>query len=129
MTQDWGLYTDICCYHHVDTELTHIAACIRTLEAEEAETCNTLANCRRHLCAANARETLTHLAGNDSSCHDQHHGGGSSAMLRVVALVSNRRVMLPSPRPWDFPPLIDGDVCREDSPMELDKPEGTVGLD
>ena len=38
MTQDWGLYTDICRYHHVDTELTHIAARIRALEAEEAET-------------------------------------------------------------------------------------------
>jgi hypothetical protein len=42
-TQDWGLYTDICRYHHVDAELTHIAARIRALEAEEAETRNTLA--------------------------------------------------------------------------------------
>jgi hypothetical protein len=45
-TQDWGLYTDICCYHHIDTELTHIATCIYALEAEEAETRSTLANCR-----------------------------------------------------------------------------------
>jgi hypothetical protein len=37
--------------------------------------------------------------------------------------------MLPSPRPWDFPPSIDGDVSCEDSPMELDKPEGAVSLD
>jgi hypothetical protein len=37
--------------------------------------------------------------------------------------------MLLSPRPWDFPSSIDGDVSREDSPMELDEPEGTVGLD
>jgi hypothetical protein len=50
-------------------------------------------------------------------------------MRRVVALASNRRVMLSSPRPWDFPPSIDGDVSREDSPMELDGPEGAVGLD
>jgi hypothetical protein len=28
--------------------------------------------------------------------------------------------VLPSPRPWDFPPSIDGDVSREDDPMELD---------
>jgi hypothetical protein len=76
MTQDWGLYTDICCYHHVDTELTHIAARIRALEAEEAETCNTLANCRRCLRAANAGETLAHLAGNDADCHNQCHAGG-----------------------------------------------------
>ena len=38
-------------------------------------------------------------------------------------------LLLPSPRPWDFPPSIDGDVSREDSPMELDGPEGAVGLD
>jgi hypothetical protein len=31
--------------------------------------------------------------------------------------------MLPSPRPWDFPPSIDGDISRADSPMELDDPE------
>jgi hypothetical protein len=37
--------------------------------------------------------------------------------------------VLPSPRPWDFPPSIDGDVSREDSPMELDEPEGVVSLD
>jgi hypothetical protein len=42
-TQDWGLYTDICRYHHTDIELTNIASCIRALEAEEAETRNTLA--------------------------------------------------------------------------------------
>jgi hypothetical protein len=36
--------------------------------------------------------------------------------------------MLPSPRPWDFPSSIDGDVSREDSPMELDEPEGVVDL-
>jgi hypothetical protein len=72
-TQDWGLYTDICRYHH---ELTHIAARIRALEAEEAETRNTLANCRRRLCAANAGETLAHLAGNDADRHEQRHGGG-----------------------------------------------------
>jgi hypothetical protein len=75
-TQDWGLYTDICCYHHTDTELTHIAACIRALKAEEAETHNTLANCRCRLCAANAGETLAHLAGNNADCHDQRHAGG-----------------------------------------------------
>jgi hypothetical protein len=32
-------------------------------------------------------------------------------------------VVLPSPRPWDFPPSIDGDVSRVDDPMELDDPE------
>jgi hypothetical protein len=37
--------------------------------------------------------------------------------------------LLPSPRPWDFPPSIDRDVSREDSPMELDEPEGVVSLD
>jgi hypothetical protein len=72
-TQDWGLYTDICRYHHVDTELTHIAAHIRALEAEEAETRSTLANCLR---AANTGETLAHLTGNDADRHDQCHGGG-----------------------------------------------------
>jgi hypothetical protein len=76
MTQDWGLYTDICCYHHIDTELTHITTRIRALEAEEAETRNTLANCRCHLRAANAGETLAHLAGNDAGRHNQHHGEG-----------------------------------------------------
>jgi hypothetical protein len=75
-TQDWGLYTDICRYHHVDTELTHITARICALEAEEAKTRNTLANCRRRLCTANTRETLAHLAGNDANHHDQRHGGG-----------------------------------------------------
>jgi hypothetical protein len=75
-TQDWGLYTDVCCYHHVDTELTHIAARIRALEAEEAETHSTLTNCCRRLCTANTGETLAHLAGNDADCHDQRHGGG-----------------------------------------------------
>jgi hypothetical protein len=75
-TQDWGLYMDICRYHHVDTELTHIAACIHALEAEEAETRSTLANCCRCLRAANTGETLAHLAGNDANCHDQRHGGG-----------------------------------------------------
>jgi hypothetical protein len=54
---------------------------------------------------------------------------GSSATRCVVVLASNRRVMLPSPRPWDFPPSIDGDVSCEDSPMELDEPGGTVGPD
>jgi hypothetical protein len=75
-TQDWGLYTDICRYHHTDAELTNIAARIRALEAEEAETRNTLANCRRRLHAANAGETLAHLAGNDTDRHDQCHAGG-----------------------------------------------------
>jgi hypothetical protein len=75
-TQDWGLYTDICRYHHTDAELTNIAARIRTLEAKEAETCNTLANCRRRLRAANAGEALAHLAGNDADRHDQRHAGG-----------------------------------------------------
>jgi hypothetical protein len=37
--------------------------------------------------------------------------------------------VLLSPRPWDFPPSIDGDVSREDTPMELDEPKGAVGLD
>jgi hypothetical protein len=41
----------------------------------------------------------------------------------MVALASNRRVMLLSPRPWDFPLLIDGDISRADDPMELDDPE------
>jgi cell division protein FtsL len=54
----------------------HIATRIRALEAEEAETRNTLANCRRRLCAANAGETLAHLAGNDADRHNQHHGEG-----------------------------------------------------
>jgi hypothetical protein len=76
MTQDWGLYTDICRYHHVNTQLTHITTRIRALEAEEAETRSTLANCRRRLCTANARETLAHLAGNDPGHHHQHHGEG-----------------------------------------------------
>jgi hypothetical protein len=75
-TQDWGLYTDICRYHHTDIELTNIASRIRALEAEEAETRNTLANCCRRLRAANAGETLAHLAGNDADHHDQHHGVG-----------------------------------------------------
>jgi hypothetical protein len=75
-TQDWGLYTDICRYHHIDTELTHITAHIRTLEAEEAETRNTLTNCRRRLHTANTGETLAHLAGNDADRHHQHHGEG-----------------------------------------------------
>jgi hypothetical protein len=75
-TQDWGLYTDLCCYHHVNTELTHIATRIRALEVEEVETHNTLANCCHRLRAANARETLAHLAGNDPNHHNQHHGEG-----------------------------------------------------
>jgi hypothetical protein len=75
-TQDWGLYTDICRYHHTDVELTNIASRIRALEAEEAETRHILANCRRRLRAANAGETLAHLAGNDTDRHDQRHGAG-----------------------------------------------------
>jgi hypothetical protein len=75
-TQDWGLYTDICCYHHTDAKLTSIAARIRALEAEEAETRHTLANCRRCLRTANAGETLAHLAGNNADRHDQRHAGG-----------------------------------------------------
>jgi hypothetical protein len=75
-TQDWGLYTDICRYHHTDNQLTSIAARICALEAEEAETRNTLANCRRRLRAANTGETLAHLAGNDTDRHHQHHGEG-----------------------------------------------------
>jgi hypothetical protein len=75
-TQDWGLYTDICRYHHTDVELTNIASCIRALEAEEAETRNTLANCCRRLHAANTGETLAHLAGNGADRHDQCHGAG-----------------------------------------------------
>jgi hypothetical protein len=54
-TQDWGLYTDICRYHHTDVELTNIASRIRALEAEEAETCNTLANCHRRQRRRNPR--------------------------------------------------------------------------
>jgi hypothetical protein len=76
MTQDWGLYTDICCYHHVDTQLTHITTHIRALEAEEAETRNTLTNCRRRLCTANTGETLAHLTGNNADRHNQHHREG-----------------------------------------------------
>jgi hypothetical protein len=75
-TQDWGLYTDICRYHHTDVELTNITSRICALEAEEAETRNTLANCRRCLRTANAGETLAHLAGNDADRHDQRHGAG-----------------------------------------------------
>jgi hypothetical protein len=75
-TQDWGLYTDICRYHHTDTELTSIAARIRTLEAEETETRHILANCHCRLRAANTGETLAHLAGNDADRHDQCHGAG-----------------------------------------------------
>jgi hypothetical protein len=82
-TQDWGLYTDICCYHHVDTELTHIAARICALEAEEAETRSTLANCRCCLRAANAGETLAHLAGNDADRHNQCHRGGDHPLCDV----------------------------------------------
>jgi hypothetical protein len=74
--QDWGLYTELCRYHHVDTQLTHIATRIRSLEAEEAETRSTLANCCHRLRAANAGEILAHLAGNDANCHNQHHGEG-----------------------------------------------------
>jgi hypothetical protein len=37
--------------------------------------------------------------------------------------------VLPSPRPWDFPPSIDGDISRADDLMELDDPEGMVSLD
>jgi hypothetical protein len=75
-TQDWGLYTDICRYHHVDTELTHIAARIRALEAEEAETRSTLANCRCCLHATKRRRNPC------SPCRQRHrppqttpHGG------------------------------------------------------
>jgi hypothetical protein len=75
-TQDWGLYTNICRYHHIDTELTHIATRIRALEAEEAKIRNTLANCRCRLRTANTGELLAHLAGNDSGRHNQHHGEG-----------------------------------------------------
>jgi hypothetical protein len=75
-TQDWGLYTDVCRYHHTDVELTNIASRICALEAEEAETRNTLANCRCRLRATNAGETLAHLAGNDADRHDQRHGAG-----------------------------------------------------
>jgi hypothetical protein len=75
-TQDWGLYTNICRYHHTDVKLTNIASRIRALEAEEAETRNTLANCRCRLHAANAGETLAHLAGNDADRHDQRHRAG-----------------------------------------------------
>jgi hypothetical protein len=32
-------------------------------------------------------------------------------------------LLLPSPRPWDFPPSIDGDISHADDPMELDDPE------
>jgi hypothetical protein len=44
-------------------------------------------------------------------------------MPHMVTLASNRRVMLLSPRPWDFPPLIDRDVSREDDLMEVDDPK------
>jgi hypothetical protein len=82
-TQDWGLYTDICRYHHIDTELTHIATHIRALEAEEAKTRSTLTNCRCRLRAANTGETLAHLMGNDANRHDQHHGGGDHPLCGV----------------------------------------------
>jgi hypothetical protein len=38
-------------------------------------------------------------------------------------LVPDIQLLLPSPRPWDFPPSIDGDISRADDPMELDDPE------
>jgi hypothetical protein len=44
-------------------------------------------------------------------------------------LSAHTPLMLLSPRPWDFPPSIDGALSRTDDPMELDDPEGTVGLD
>jgi hypothetical protein len=31
--------------------------------------------------------------------------------------------LLLSPRPWDFPPSINGDISRADDLMELDDPE------
>jgi hypothetical protein len=42
---------------------------------------------------------------------------------------TGRAMMLPSPRPWDFPPSIDGDVSREDDPMEVDEPDRSVSPD
>jgi hypothetical protein len=58
-------------------------------------------------------------------------GSMKSSLIRpsVRAGSGSGSSVLPSPRPWDFPPSIDGDVSREDSPMELDKPEGAVSLD
>jgi hypothetical protein len=48
-----------------------------------------------------------------------------SSKQKVCRLISNlvTLIMLPSPRPWDFPPSIDGDISRADDPMELDDPE------
>jgi hypothetical protein len=37
--------------------------------------------------------------------------------------LEEREIVLPSPRPWDFPPSIDGDISHADDPMELDDPE------
>jgi hypothetical protein len=118
-TQDWGLYTDICHYHYTDAELTNIATRIRALKAEEAKTRHTLANCRRRLRAANAGRPSPTLQATTPTATTSTTQGGSSATRHVVALASNWRVMLPSPRPWDFPPSIDGGINRVDNPMEL----------
>jgi hypothetical protein len=42
---------------------------------------------------------------------------------RQKSQVDNLRIVLPSPRPWDFPPSIDGDISCADDPMELDDPK------
>jgi hypothetical protein len=43
--------------------------------------------------------------------------------VRFPDVILNLAPLLPSPRPWDFPPSIDGDISRADDPMELDDPE------
>jgi hypothetical protein len=47
----------------------------------------------------------------------------SAPMYVTRSPVSSCPALLPSPRPWDFPPSIDGDISRADDPMELDDPE------
>ena len=47
----------------------------------------------------------------------------------LLSKSSNSLLVLPSPRPWDFPPSIDGDISCTDDLMEVDDPEGVVSLD
>jgi hypothetical protein len=55
--------------------------------------------------------------------------GVEGVSICPVCACRSRRNVLPSPQPWDFPPSIDRDISRKDSPMELDEPEGVVSLD
>jgi hypothetical protein len=56
----------------------------------------------------------------------ESHSGPVGRLLTTVAITvvtTGTPVVLPSPRPWDFPPSIDGDISHADDPMELDDPE------